>query len=288
MRVNPAVRALRNSVLKGAAGQRPAQALTRGVEVAGQVGASASEFLRVRRDPSEVAVRRRRAAVRRANIWGAGVVVGVAAGAAVTVGAVSAGLTASSVFSAILVLALTIWCLLGLARAVAELRRRSRAVAALPPPQPTRRPVAAAIRPEIARLDLFSDGLRQLVQMLPADVSGATQLRREIISAADAAEAQLRRQAQEFTGLLRTSAGAPEAARPALVASAEALSTRVVAGVQEYGRLVTAATDTVVASADLTGAATALDGPTERLQALAMGMREIAVHTRPDGPALSA
>src|ERR1700712_2675794 len=98
MRVNPTARALGNSVLKGAAGKRPADALSRGVETAALVSSSASEFLRVRRDPAEVAIRRRRAAVRRSNIWAAGVVVGAAGGAALTVGLVHAGVTAPARF----------------------------------------------------------------------------------------------------------------------------------------------------------------------------------------------
>ncbi len=282
MRVNPVVRALQRSVLGGAAGARPADALARGLEAAGQVGSSATEFLRVRRDPTEIAVRRRRAAVRRVNIWGAGAAVGLAGAAALTVGIVNDGMTASAIFSFVLVGALIIWCMLGLVRSVTELRIRSRALSALPPPQPARRPVAAPIRAEIGRLDGYSDGLRQLLTLLPAaaDSVGAD-LRREVITCADAAERQLRRQAQEYTGVRKTMAAGPAQSRPALAGTVDDLAGRIRAGVQEYGRLVAAAGDTVAASAQLDRAIADLQAPTDRLHALAMGMREIADHTRP-------
>src|ERR1700712_2693002 len=216
MRVNPTARALTNSVLKGAAGKGPAVALSRGVETAAMVSSSATESLRGRRDPAEVAIRRRRAAIRRSNIWGAGVVVGAAGGAALTVGLVHAGVTASAVFSLVLVAALLAWCVLGLVRSLTDLRRRSRAVAALPPPQPARRPVASQIRADVSRLDSYSDGLRQLVSMMPFDGTDASSLRRDVIVSADGAERQLRQQAQEYTGIRKTSAGAPTGARRGL------------------------------------------------------------------------
>ena len=285
MRAKPVARALRNSVLKGAAGNRPAAAMARGVEAAGQVSASAAEFLRVRRDPAEVAYRRRRAAVRRSNIWGAGVAVGLAGGAATTVGVVHDGLTASTAFTLILILALLIWCVIGLVRSIVVLRSRNRVVALIPPPQPARRPVAGPIRAEIARLDAFSDGLRQLVSMLPGDSDvPSVPMRRDVVGAADSAEQLLRQQAQEYTGIRKTAAGAPPDAVPALTRTADALAERITAGVEQYGRLVAAATATVAASAELTAAATDLDGPTERLEALAIGMREIALYARPGAP----
>ncbi len=284
MRVKPTVKALQNSVLKGAAGKHPAEALSRGVETAALMSSSAAEFLRVRRDPAEVAMRRRRAAVRRANIWGAGVVVGLAAGGALAVGIVHAGLTASAIFSIVLAAALTAWCVLGLVRAATELRRRSRAVAELPPPQPARRPVSSPIRPDIARLDSYSDGLRQLVSMLPAGAADASGLRRDVIVSADGAERLLRRQAQEYTGLRKTSAGAPAGARPGLENTAADLAERIRMGVAQYGILVAAATETIAATAHLDRALVDLQEPTERLQALAMGMREITEHAQPGGP----
>ena len=284
MRAKPVAKALQNSVLKGAVGNRPAAAMARGVEAAGAVSASATEFLRVRRDPAEIAYRRRRAAVRRANIWGAGVVVGAAGGAAVTVGLVHDGLTASTVFTLVVILALLLWCTVGLVRSLVEVRARSRVVALIPPPQPARRPVAGPIRAEIARLDAFSDGLRQLVSMLPQDSDvPAVPIRRDVVGAADSAERLLRQQAQEYTGIRRTAAGAPPDAVPALTRTADALAGRITAGVEQYGRLVAAATATVAASSELTATATDLGGPTERLEALAIGMREIARYARPGG-----
>src|SRR6195952_1315054 len=285
MRVNPTARALTNSVLKGAAGKGPAVALSRGVETAAMVSSSATESLRGRRDPAEVAIRRRRAAIRRSNIWGAGVVVGAAGGAALTVGIVHAGVTASAVFSLVLVAALLAWCVLGLVRSLTDLRARSRAVAALPPPQPARRPVAGPIRADIGRLDSYSDGLRQLVSMLPLGGGpDASSLRRDVIVSANGAERQLRQQAQEYTGLRKTSAGAPTASRPGLDNTADGLAERIRLGVAQYGRLVAAATETIVAAEQLDRALVDLREPAERLEALAMGMREIAAHARPGGP----
>lgn len=281
--MNPMARVLKNSVLKGAAGRNAAGALTRGVEVAGQVGASASEFLRVRRDPAEVARRRRRAAIRRTNIWGAGTAIGAAAGAALTVDLVSHGVTATVVFSLILVAALIVWCVLGLVRSTSDLRMRSRAVRTLPPPQPARRTVSSRIRTDVGRLDMFSDGLRDLLSMLPFDASsGLSTVRLDVIASADEAERLLRRQAQEYTVLRRTTGGAPRDARPALESTAASLAGQIHSGVLHYGQLVAAATDAVAASAELQAAVADLQPATDRLRALAMGMREIAEHARPN------
>lgn len=284
MRSRSAARVLKNSVLKGAAGNGAAVALTRGVQAAGQAGASANEFLRVRRDPTEIAIRRRRAVVRRLKIWGTGVAVGVIGGAALTVTAVADGLVASSVFSMILVAAWVIWCLVGLARGAVDLRRRTAEVAALPPPQPPRRTVAPQIRGEMAKLDSYSDGLRRLAAMLPAasDVAMAG-LQRDVIASADAAERLLRQQAKEYSELRRTATEAPRAARPTLSTTADVLAGRIRAGIGEYGSLVSAATETVAASAELTGSLADLRAPTDRLHALAMGMREIAEHAGTPG-----
>lgn len=282
MRINPMARVLRNSVAKGAAGSNAAGALNRGVEVAGQVGASATEFLRVRRDPAEVARRRRRAAIRRTNIWGAGTVISAAAGAAQVVG-VSHAATVPRVFLLLVVAALIIWCVLGLVRSAHDLRLRSRAVRSLPPPQPPRRSVSPQIRTDVGRLDLFSDGLRDLLSMLPVEAAGGLPtVRLEVIASADEAERLLRRQAQEYTLLRKTSGGAPGDARAALEGAAVSLAGQIHAGVLQYGQLVAAATDTVAASAELHAAVAHLEPATDRLHALAMGMREIADHARPN------
>jgi hypothetical protein len=289
MRGRAAGRLLKNSVLKGAAGNGAAVAMTRGVQAAGQVGATATEFLRVRRDPAEIARRRRQAAVRRIKIWSAGVVVGVASGGALAVSAAADGLATSMIFSMVLVAALVLWCLLGVFRSVADLRRRSREVAGIPPPQPSRRAVAPQIRPEIGRLDSYSDGLRRLAELLPAVAdSGFAGLRHDVIASADVAEELLRRQAREYTQIRRAASAAPRPAQPTLLATADLLAQRIRSGVQEYGRLVAAATDTVAASAELSGVLADLRDPAERLSTLAMGMREIAQHAGEPGPAAPA
>lgn len=280
-----AARLLRRSVLKGAAGQGAAGAMGRGVEAAGQVSAAATEFLRVRRDPAEIALRRRKSAIRRVKVWSAGAAVAVAAGTALTVGVVADGLVTSMVFSMILVTALLIWCLAGLVRAVSDLRRRSRELAGLPPPQPARRAVASQIRGEIGRLDAYSDGLRRLMSVLPSAPHPLAGLGSDVLASADEAEVVLRRQANEYTALRKAAAGAPRPAQPTLLATAEAHAVLIRDGVREYGRLVTAATETVAASAELAGAVTDLLEPTERLTALAGGMREISRHARIPGSA---
>jgi len=106
-----------------------------------------------------------------------------------------------------------------------------------------------------------------------------------VIGSADGAERLLRQQAQEYTGIRKTSVGAPSGARPGLDTTADALAARIRAGVAQYGCLVAAATETIAASAHLDRSLVDLREPTERLQALAMGMREIAAHARPGGPA---
>ncbi len=105
-----------------------------------------------------------------------------------------------------------------------------------------------------------------------------------MIVSADGAELLLRRQAQEYTGVRKTSAGAPAGARPGLDSTAAGLAERIRTGVAQYGSLVAAATETIVATAHLDRTLVDLREPTERLQALAMGMREIAEHARPGGP----
>ena len=76
-------------------------------------------------------------------------------------------------------------------RAAADLRARTRIVDARPLSSPPRRAVAGAIRPEIARLDGYSDGLRQPDGdgRIVDDDPGVRELRDEILAAADATEA---------------------------------------------------------------------------------------------------
>ncbi len=292
-------------------GSRPgsfsaAPALAKGFEVASTVNASSREFMRVRRDAAEIAARRRRAAVRRRGLWTAATVVGLAGAAGVAVTIAQDGLTATATATAVLVLALLIWAVTGLVRAVAVLRRSSRVVAALPPPQPGRPAVAPGIRSEIARLNDYSDGLRSLVSASAAgSVSGrstappgplAVQLR-DVVMAADQAERQLRQLAQDYTGLARTGTRAPGASA---ASTAGLLAGEIGAGVAHYGQLVEATAAVTSAAAALQagapsttvvpapdrkaiGGGAAGQSPTgelqeqiERLRALALGLRELA------------
>ena len=84
----------------------------------------------------------------------------------------------------VLFLALFIWCIVGVVRASIDLRVRKRVMAELPAAAPARPAVAGAIRPEMARLDGYSDGLRQLVGMIGIveDDPSLRQLRDEILS----------------------------------------------------------------------------------------------------------
>ena len=164
---------------------------------------------------------------------------------------------------------------------MADLRIRNRAVRALPPPQPARPAVAAAVRPEMDRLDGYSDGLRHLVAMIGVsrDDPSVLAMRGDILTAADAAEDRLRQQAAEFSGLVRARSSAPAEARPRLAATAEVLRGQISAGVAGYGELVTAASETVAASRELAAGTPAppseLRDRTDQLKALAIGMREL-------------
>ena len=63
----------------------------------------------------------------------------------------------------VFLVAMLIWCIVGVIRASVDLRARNRVIAALPAVSPARPAVAGEIRPEMARFDGYSDGLRQLV-----------------------------------------------------------------------------------------------------------------------------
>jgi hypothetical protein len=270
-------------------------AVASGIDLAGQVGASAAEMLRVRREPAVIARRKRRAAKRRAQAWSAGVLASGGATAVATVILLPGGLSPGAVLALIFLAALLVWCVVGAVRAAGELRARSRAVAALPPPSPARRGVAADIRPEMARLDGYSDGLRQLIAMIGIvdDDPGVRALRDETLSAADASEARLRQQAVDLTGLLKARRGAPPGAAQQLDAPVEQLRRQIALGVAGYGDLVSAAGEAVAASrqlADPDGGSGAIVRPAEakaiaghhelerhvdQLRSLAAGMREL-------------
>jgi hypothetical protein len=274
-------------------------AVASGIDLAGQVGATAAEMLRTRRDPAVIARRKRRAAKRRLKVWSGGVIGSGAATAVVAVTVVPGGLSAGAVLALIFLAALLVYCVVGAVRAAAELKARTRAVAALPPPSPARRAVAAEIRPEMARLDGYSDGLRHLVGMIGIvdDDPGVRAMRDETLSAADASEARLRQRAVDLSGLLKARRAAPPGSTEQLDAAADLLRRQLHDGVAGYGELVSAAGEAVAASRRLadqaggsgvpalsagTNAASVRDAQhheleqqVDQLRSLAAGMREL-------------
>jgi hypothetical protein len=126
------------------------------------------------------------------------------------------------------------------------------------------------------------------------DDADVRRLRDDILAAADAAEAGLRRQAQDLTGVLRARRSAPPEATAQLDATAALLHRQIHDGVDGFGDLVSAASEAVAASRALAehgGVGVAglptrqlspgvvvsgeLQGPTDQLRALAAGMREL-------------
>ena len=197
-------------------------AVGHGVDLAGQVSAAAAERIRVRRDPAVQARKRRRAASRRLKAWSASAIVTgavTATGVASVVG--DEGWTSGAVGAMVFLVGILVWCIIGIVRASVDLRVRTRALNALPAPQPARPVVAASLRPEIDRLDGYSDGLRQLVGLIGIvqDDADVRRLRDDILAAADSAEAGLRRQAQDLTGVLRARRAAPPEATAQLDAT---------------------------------------------------------------------
>ena len=275
-------------------------ALAQGVELATMVGATAGEALRTRRDPAVVARKRQRAARRRVRGWTAGSVVSGAATAGGVAVVVSSGVSVSTAVLMVIFVALLVWTVAGVVRSVSDLRAKSRIVAALPAPSPPRRPVAGRIRPEMARLDGYSDGLRHLVAMIGIvdDDAGVRTLRDEILAAADATETRLRRQAADLTGVLRARRNAPRETATELDGTAELLRRQITDGVAAYGQLVAAASEAAAAFTSLAARAaspgtatqsraaqpalggggsphTELEQPIDQLRALAAGMREL-------------
>jgi hypothetical protein len=271
-------------------------AVGHGVDLAGQVSAAAAEMIRVRRDPAVQARKRRRAASRRLKAWSAGAIVTGAVTATAVATVAGEGWTSGAVGAMVFLVAILLWCIISLVRASVDLRVRTRALNALPAPQPARPVVAASLRPEIDRLDGYSDGLRQLVGLIGIvhDDADVRRLRDDILAAADSAEAGLRRQAQDLTGVLRARRAAPPEATAQLDATAALMRRQIHDGVDDYGGLVSAASEAVAASRALaehgglggarlpTGqlppAAIShgeLQSPTDQLRALAAGMREL-------------
>jgi hypothetical protein len=270
--------------------------VAQGVELVTAVGATAAEAMRARRDPAVVAGKKVRAARRRAQAWTAGAIVSGAVAATGTVTVIEEGLEAGAVGAMIFLVALFLWCVVGVVRAVVDLRARKKVLAALPAAAPQRPVVAGEIRPEMARLDGYSDGLRHLVGMIGIveQDPGVRALRDEILDAADTSEARLRKQAMDLTGLLRARRSAPPAARVQLDGTVEVLRAQIHDGVAGYGELVSAASEAVAASRQLADQAgrpsTApsavgplgpgtlhpeLEQPIDQLRSLAAGMREL-------------
>lgn len=259
-------------------------AVDRGLDVVTSVKDTAAEVMRKRRDPAHVAERRRVAARRRLTAWSLAGLVLLGVGANGVVGIAGGDGSVTSVGATVLVAGLFVYCVVGGVQAARDLRRRSRAARLLPPPGPDRRAVTGAIRPVIARLDAYSDALRQNVGMIgisaaPAGASttedAVQQLRNETLASADAAEARLRGRAAEYTALARGGV----TPGPELAGVRDRLERELRDGVDEYGRLVAAASDAAGASQRLGLAVLAgrsdLAELTDRLTALADGMREI-------------
>lgn len=268
-------------------------AVAHGVEMAAMVSATAAEAMRTRRDPAVVAARKVKAARRRVRVWTAGAVFFGAVAVTGTVTVIDEGVEAGAVGGMILLIALFIWCVVGIVRAAVDVRARKSVLAALPVAAPQRPAVAGEIRPEMARLDGYSDGLRQLVGMIGIveDEPGVRALRDEIISAADTSEATLRRQALDLTGLIKAQRSAPPAAKAQLDGPIDALRSHIRQGVTSYGDLVSAASEAVAASRQLAdqaggappGGPAGAPGPRhpelarsiDQLRSLAAGMREL-------------
>jgi hypothetical protein len=279
-------------------------AMDRGLDMVTTVTDTAAEAMRKRRDPAYVAERRRVAARRRLTAWSLAGLAMLGVGASGAVDIAQGDPTVTSVGATVLVAGLFVYCVAGTVQAGRDLRRRALEARLLPPPGPDRRAVTGALRPLIARLDAYSDALRQSVGMIgiaaaPRSVRGSSagaslvgassvgvaagatsdavqQLRNETLASADAAEMRLRSKAAEYTALMR-GGGAPE-----LVQVRARLEQELRDGVDEYGRLVAAASDAAGASQGLGHAAlagrTELAELTDRLAALADGMREITGH----------
>lgn len=185
------------------------------------------------------------------------------------------GASASIVIWLLFCLAALAWVVPNLTRAVSDLRARRRARAALPPPQPSRPTAPSAVRPQMQRLGQLSDGLRSLVGLIGwVDDDTVLQLRADLLASADTAEVRLRRTAAGLNGLLKARDAAQPESREAAQAVVDRTIAQIDAGVQEYARLVAAATETV--SASEVAPTGELTGRADALLALAQGMREIS------------
>lgn len=269
-------------------------AIDRGLDLVTSVKDTAAEAMRQRRDPAVVAERRRVAARRRLVAWSLAAAVLLAAGASVATDIVSGDMAVTSVGAIVLIVGVLVYCVMGGVRSLSDLRTRGRIARALPPPGPSRRAVTGTIRPQIARLDAYSDALRQGVGMIGVDAAGRRvgaphdavhELRNETLAAADAAEYGLRAKAAQYTALTR---GGDVSTLPEMADVRTRLEREIRDGVDEYGRLVAAASDVAEATRYLVGPASGseragLTDLTERLTALASGMREITGRPKTPG-----
>lgn len=245
-----------------------------GLDLAAQVGATAAEAVRSRREPAQVARRRQRAARRRLRAWSAGTVVTVAGGAGViAIGGLSAPAIVALVF---LSLVLTLCVVRGI-RAAGDLRNRNRVVNALPPPSPRRAAVAGELRAPMARLDGYSDGLRRLVGMIGlVEDETVRAVRDEVIAAADSTELRLRDRAAQASALIRARRRADPGVGGQLDGTIAAMRREIEDGVAGYGALVAAANEAVHATRSLAQGALGQSGPAAVLPVAA---------TTPSGPA---
>ena len=101
-------------------------AVGHGVDLAGQVSAAAAERIRVRRDPAVQARKRRRAASRRLKAWSAGAIVSGAVTATGVAAVVDEGWTSGAVGAMVFLVAILVWCIVGIVRAGVDLRARTR------------------------------------------------------------------------------------------------------------------------------------------------------------------
>jgi predicted membrane protein len=269
-----------------------ARAAGQGAELFGQATATAAEVMRSRREPSVVAHRRRIAARRRCTAWSIATVILAALATFMAVTVFSGRGDAADVAAMVLAVGLLVWGVLGAVRAGIDLRARTLVVRRLPPPQPRRSAVTSAVRPQMDRLSDYSDRLRELIGLVgvfsdEVPVTGRRRagqrdsmraVRDDTLAAADAAETTLRARAAELTALTKMRRSTGEGA-DTLARARSALLAEIAAGVDGYGRLVVATAQAVAASRELAGSVPQVDrlaDATDRLTALAAGMRELA------------
>lgn len=257
------------------------RAASQGADLFSQATATAAEVLRTRRDPALVAERRRVAARRRLSGWAAAILVLAAIGTYGGITVFSGRGDAADVAALVLVVGLLVWCVLGAVRAAIDLRTRTQIVRRLPAPQPRRAAVASAVRPQMDRLSDYSDSLRELIGLV--GIAGDESLRGvrdDTLAAADAAESGLRARAAELTALLRMAKATGD--RRSVGPAVAQLGQEITAGVDQYGRLVAATGEAVMASRALAGSVPRVDelaDATDRLSALASAMRDLSVAT---------